>query len=658
LATRSRNKKKQTAKSRTPAREQARKPAAKNAVGIMDTTLRDGHQCLLATRMRTEDMLPILEKLDNAGFAALEVWGGATFDATHRFLNEDPWERLATFKKHTKTPLQMLLRGQNLVGYRHYADDMVRAFCEKSAETGIDIFRVFDALNDERNMETCFEAIRKAGKHIQGTVCYTITERRLGGPIYTVDYFVKKAKILEDMGSDSICLKDMAGLLAPLDAYEVIGAIKDAVKLPVQLHTHYTSGLASMAVLKAVEAGVDIIDCALSPLALRTGQPAVEPILVTLQGSDRDPGIALEPLIECSEHLERIAPKYREYLDTSKMATIDAEVLVHQIPGGMMSNLVSQLKEAGAMDRLKEVTDELPRTRADLGYPPLVTPSSQIVGTQAVMNVLFGRYQRITQPVKDYAAGLYGRPPAAMNPNVVKKCLVGHKFQKTTDKRPADFLEPELEKARKEVAGITSDPKDILTYAMYPTTGLRFLKWKHGIEQPPAEVQPKTLEQAKHEADMAEKGRKGLLVEPPSKQAPARSADIRTFNVFVDGEYFEVEVDARDGGPRIAAAPAAPRAAAPAPAAAAAAPAPKAPAAVPAAAPSSGSILAPMPGLVVEYKVKVGDAVKIGDVVLILEAMKMQNEITAERAGKVVSLGSSAGAQVAKGDVLAVIEPS
>jgi pyruvate carboxylase subunit B len=661
LATRSRTKKK-TTKSQTPGRAEKRKPAAKNPVGIMDTTLRDGHQCLLATRMRTEDMLPILEKLDNAGFAALEVWGGATFDATHRFLNEDPWERLATFKKLTKTPLQMLLRGQNLVGYRHYADDMVRAFCAKSAETGIDIFRVFDALNDERNMETCFEAIRKAGKHIQGTVCYTITERRMGGPIYTVDYFVKKAKILEDMGSDSICLKDMAGLLAPLDAYEVIGAIKDAVKLPLQLHTHYTSGFASMTVLKAVEAGVDIIDCALAPLALRTGQPAVEPILVTLQGSERDPGIALEPLIECAEHLERIAPKYREYLDTSKMATIDAEVLVHQIPGGMMSNLVSQLKEAGAMDRLKEVTEELPRTRADLGYPPLVTPSSQIVGTQAVMNVLFGRYERITQQVKDYAAGLYGRPPAPMKPEVVKKCLVGHKFQKQTTKRPADFLEPELEKAKKDVAAITSDPKDILTYAMYPTTGMRFLKWKYGIEEPPAEVRPKTLEQAKREAEMAEKGRKGLLVEPPSKQAPPRSEAARTFNVFVDGEYFQVEVDAQDGGPRIAAAPAVsprPATAAPAAAASATAPAPK-PAAAPApsAAPSSGAIVAPMPGLVVEYKVKVGDTVKMGDVVLILEAMKMQNEITAERAGKVASLNASAGAQVAKGDVLAVIEPS
>jgi pyruvate carboxylase subunit B len=662
LATRSRSKSKTTKpKSRGARRADSARAAAK-PVGIMDTTLRDGHQCLLATRMRTEDMLPILETLDNAGFAALEVWGGATFDATHRFLNEDPWERLATFKRLTKTPLQMLLRGQNLVGYRHYADDVVRAFCAKSAETGIDVFRVFDALNDERNMETCFDAIHKAGKHIQGTVCYTITERRLGGPIYTVDYFVKKAKTLESMGAHSICLKDMAGLLAPLDAYEVIRAIKAAVKLPLQLHTHYTSGFASMTVLKAVEAGVDIVDCALAPLALRTGQPAVEPILVALQGSERDPGIALEPLIAAAEHLERIAPKYADYLDTSRMATIDTEVLIHQIPGGMMSNLVSQLKEAGAMDRLKEVQQELPRTRADLGYPPLVTPSSQIVGTQAVMNVLFGRYERITQPVKDYAAGLYGRPPAPMDPAVVKKCLVGHKMSKSTTKRPADFLEPEMEKAAKDVAHITTDPKDILTYAMYPTTGLRFLKWKHGLEEPPTEVRPKTLEQAKREAELSAKARKGLLVEPPSKEAPERSGALRSFNVFVDGEYFQVEVDPQDGPPRVVGAPAptpTPAAGPRPPAKPAVAAPPRKPTAPPvAAAAGPGAIVAPMPGLIVEYKVKVGDTVKASDVVLILEAMKMQNEITAERDGKVASIGSAAGSQVAKGDVLLVIEPS
>jgi pyruvate carboxylase subunit B len=638
-------------------------------VGIMDTTLRDGHQCLLATRMRTEDMLPILGTLDDAGFAALEVWGGATFDATHRFLNEDPWERLATFKRGApKTPLQMLLRGQNLVGYRHYPDDVVEAFIEKAAETGIDRFRVFDALNDERNMKTSFEAVRRAGKHIQGTVCYTITERKLGGKIYNTKYYVEKVKILEEMGADSICLKDMAGLLAPMDAYELISAFKSAVKLPVQLHTHYTSGFASMTALKAVEAGVDIVDCALAPLALRTGQPAVEPLLVTLQGEARDPGIALEPLIECGKHLERIAPKYRHLLDTTRMAPIDAEVLVHQVPGGMMSNLVNQLREAKAVDRLREVLDELPKTRADLGYPPLVTPSSQIVGTQAVMNVLFGRYERITQPVKDLAAGLYGKTPAPIDRDVQKKCLEGHKYSKPITKRPADLLEPELDKAKEAVKDITSDLRDVLTYAIYPTTGLRFLKWKYGVEEPPAEVKPRTLEEARHAEELVEKARKGLLVEPPDKQAPAKSGALRSFNVFVDGEYFEVEVDPRDGQPRLAAA--APVAAAtrptaaptpqasaePAPAAASKSSAPPAPAAAPAASSANGAIVAPMPGLVIEYRVDPGDVVAAGDVVCILEAMKMQNEIRAERAGTVSKIHVATGATVDKGAPLVEIE--
>jgi len=647
-------------RSKAPAKSK-KKAAVKNPVGIMDTTLRDGHQCLLATRMRMEDMLPIVERLDNAGFAALEVWGGATFDATHRFLAEDPWERLATFKRLTKTPLQMLLRGQNLVGYRHYADDLVEAFCEKSAEVGVDRFRVFDALNDERNMITCFRALKRTGKHIQGTVCYTVTERRLGGPIYTVDYYVNKAKILENMGADSICLKDMAGLLAPLDAYEVISALKSAVKLPVQLHTHYTSGFAAMTCLKAVEAGVDIIDCALAPLALRTGQPAVEPLLVTLQGSERDPGIELEPLIECSHHLEKIAPKYRDFLDTSKMATIDAEVLVHQIPGGMMSNLVSQLKQADAMDRLAEVTAELPQTRADLGYPPLVTPSSQIIGTQAVMNVLFGRYERVTEQVKDYVAGLYGQPPAKMKPDVVKKCLVGHKMTKPTTKRPADLLEPELEKARAEIADITTDPCDVLTYAIYPVTGRRFLKWKYGLEPIPAEMAPKTLEQAKREQELAAKAVRGELIEPPAKDTPEKSGNLRTFNVFVDGEFFQVDVDPT--GDTAVAAPATVRtvaAATAAPAAAAAsAPAaqkPAAPAPAAAASGAAGAVVAPMPGLVIEYRVAEGDTVAVGDTLLVLEAMKMANEINAERAGTIKTILAAAGTEVAKDAVLLVIE--
>jgi pyruvate carboxylase subunit B len=620
------------------------KVKGKNPVGIMDTTLRDGHQSLLATRMRTEDMVPILEMMNRAGFAAMEVWGGATFDTTTRFLNEDPWERLRLMRKHLPDcKLQMLLRGQNLVGYRHYADDVVDAFVEKTAELGLDIFRVFDALNDERNMERSFKAIKKTGKHIQGTLCYSLTERRLGGPIYNIKYFLDKAKIQVDMGADSLCVKDMAGLLAPPDAYELIGALKDAFKVPIQLHTHYTSGMGSMTYLKAVEAGVDIIDCSLAPFALRTSQPAVEPILVALQGGDRDPGIDLELLVECGEHIEKIAPKYRESVDTSRLSVIDAGVLLHQVPGGMMSNLVSQLKEAGAMDRMAEVLAELPKTRADLGYPPLVTPSSQIVGSQAVMNVLFGRYQQITQPVKDYAAGLYGRPPVAMDKDVQALCLKGHKYQEPISGRPADLLEPELDKAKAAVKELSSTMEDVLIYALYPTTGMRFLRWKYGKEAPPKDVLPKTLAECQGEMALVEKAKKGLLVERPSKDAPAKSAGARTFNVFVDGEYFQVEVDpAGSLGARVPS---------PAQPSQPSAPAPKA--AAPA---SKGSCCAPMPGIIIEYRVKVGDQVKAGDVLLILEAMKMQNEIKATGAGKVTALNFKNGDKVQKGEALLVIE--
>lgn len=651
-------KKTATTRKKPAARKGAGKPQAslkaKNPVGIMDTTLRDGHQSLLATRLRTEDMIPILALLNKVGFAATEVWGGATFDSTTRFLNEDPWERLAVIRKYMPdTKLQMLLRGQNLVGYRHYADDVVEAFVEKTAETGLDVFRVFDALNDERNMISSFKAIKNTGKHIQGTICYSLTERRLGGPIYNLKYYTDKAKILVDMGADSICLKDMAGLLAPPDAYELIGALKDTVKVPIQLHTHYTSGMGSMTYLKAVEAGVDIIDCAIAPFALRTSQPAMEPIIVSLQGSDRDPGIDIEMLTQAASHLEKIFPKYRDKLDQTRMSVIDAGVLIHQIPGGMRSNLTSQLKEAGALDRVDEVLAELPKTRDDLGSPPLVTPSSQIVGTQAVMNVLFGRYKQITEPVKDYVAGLYGRPPAPINPEVQKLCLANHKYKKPITKRPADYLEPELDKAREALKGISTDLKDVLIAALYPTTGIQFLKWKHGVEDPPPEVCPKTLAECEWEEEMAEKARKGLLVEPPKKEAPEKTGSCRTFNVYVDGEYFQVEVDPGEGGMKVSSpSPAAP--ARPSPAPVHAAPAPSK--AAPAGAAAPGAVTAPMPGIVIEYRVKEGDKVKAGDVLLILEAMKMQNEIKAAAAGTVKSLSHKAGDSVQKGETLLVLE--
>src|SRR5512137_1550401 len=393
----------------------------KKPIKITDTTLRDGHQSSLATRMRTEDMVPIAEELDNVGFHSVEVWGGATFDVAHRFLGEDPWERVKVLKKlMPKTPFQMLLRGQNLVAYRNHPDDLVEAFVEKSAEVGIDIFRCFDAVNDERNFETAFKVIKRMKKHIQGTICYSLTQRRMGGAVFNLDYYLKKAKVLVEMGSDSLCIKDMAGILAPYDVYELIRALKETVKIPIQLHTHYTSGMGSMTYLKAIEAGVDIIDTALAPFALRSSQPAVEPIVVALEGTPRDSGLDLSRLLKLGEYLETIAPKYRDFLDTTKMSVIDTSVLKHQIPGGMISNMVSQLKQQKAVHRLEEVYAELPQTRKDLGTPPLVTPTSQIVGVQAVLNVLFGRYKMVSRETQDLAYGLYGRTPVPIKEGIRK----------------------------------------------------------------------------------------------------------------------------------------------------------------------------------------------------------------------------------------------
>lgn len=448
-----------------------------------DLTLRDGHQSLFATRMKTEDMLPIAEKMDKVGFYSMEVWGGATFDVMTRFLNEDPWQRVLLLKeKMPTTKLQMLLRGQNLVGYRNYADDVVDAFVEKAAEVGIDIFRVFDALNDERNFIAAFKAIKKCKKHVQGTLSYSLTESRLGGPIFNIDYFVQKAKIIEDMGADSLCIKDMAGIISPYDAYNLVSGLKTNLTIPVHLHTHYTSGMGSMSCLKAIEAGVDGIDTCLAPFALRSSHPAVEPFAVTLQGTPNDVKFDLELIAEIDEYLETIIPKYISFADTTRFSVIDIGVLMHQIPGGMISNLVSQLKQAKAIHRLKEVYEEIPKTRKDLGFPPLVTPTSQIVGVQAVFNVIAGRYKMISKEVKDYFYGLYGKPPVAVNEAIRKKALKGYeKGEVPIDTRPGDILEPELPKAREALKGITEDMGDILIYALYPMTGLEFLKKKYGL---------------------------------------------------------------------------------------------------------------------------------------------------------------------------------
>ncbi len=481
----------------------------KKPVRITDTTFRDGHQSSLATRMRTEDMVPIAEELDQVGFHSVEMWGGATFDVAHRFLGEDPWERVKVLKKlMPKTPFQMLLRGQNLVAYRNHPDDLVEAFVEKSAEVGIDIFRCFDAVNDERNFEAAFKVIKRCGKHIQGTICYSLTERRMGGAVYNLNYYLEKARILEGMGSDSLCIKDMAGLLAPYDVYELVKALKKTVNIPIQLHTHYTSGMASMTYLKAIEAGVDIVDTALAPFALRSSQPAVEPIVVALEGTPWDSGLDLSRLLKLGEYLETIAPKYREFLDTTKMAVIDTSVLRHQIPGGMISNMVSQLRQQKALHRIDEVYAELPQTRKDLGYPPLVTPTSQIVGVQAVLNVLFGRYKMVSMETQDYVYGLYGRPPVGISEEIKKLVLKGYKKGKEAITcRPADLIGPELERAKEETKGLAKDLCDTLIYALYPKTGVEFLKWKYGLEPMPEKVKPKTLDDVKKEDEAIAKAR-------------------------------------------------------------------------------------------------------------------------------------------------------
>jgi pyruvate carboxylase subunit B len=455
----------------------------KKPVHITDLTLRDGHQSLFATRMTTDDMLPIAEKMDSIGFYSMEVWGGATFDVMTRFLNEDPWERVRLLKqKMPNTKLQMLLRGQNLVGYRNYADDVVEAFVEKAAEVGIDIFRVFDALNDERNFIAAFKAIKKCGKHIQGAISYSLTEKRLGGPIFNIDYYIGKAKKIEDMGADSLCIKDMAGIISPYDAYELVSQLKANISIPVHLHTHYTSGMASMALLKAIEAGADGIDTCLAPFAMRSSHCAVEPFVVTLQDTPHETGFDLETIAEIDEYLETIVPKYMSFADTTRFSVIDIGVLMHQIPGGMISNLVSQLKQAKAIHRLKEVYEEIPATRKDLGFPPLVTPTSQIVGVQAVFNVIAGRYKMITNEVRDYFYGLYGRPPVPVSEETRQKALKNYaKGNTPIDTRPGDVIEPELPKAREALKGISEDMGDILIYALYPMTGLEFLKKKYNI---------------------------------------------------------------------------------------------------------------------------------------------------------------------------------
>ena len=452
-------------------------------VKITETVLRDSHQSLIATRMTTEEMLPILEKLDTIGYHSLEAWGGATFDSCLRFLNEDPWERLRKIRAQVKnTKLQMLFRGQNILGYRHYSDDVVEYFVQKSIANGIDILRIFDALNDPRNLTTAINATKKEGGHVQAAISYTTDPQK---QVYTTEYFTGYAKTLEEMGADSICIKDMAGLLKPYDAYELVKALKETVKVPIQLHTHYTSGLASMTLLKAIEAGVDVVDTAISPLALGTSQPPTEALVATLAGTEYDTGIQLEELDAITKYFTPLREKYLAsgQLD-SKMLKVDVNALIYQVPGGMLSNLVSQLKQAGKSDKLTEVLEEVPRVRADAGFPPLVTPSSQIVGTQAVFNVIGGeRYKMVTKEFKGMVEGQYGKTPVDIDPEFVKK-IIGDTPQITC--RPADLLAPELDALREQIKPYLEQDEDVLSYALFEQVALKFFEYrkakKYGLD--------------------------------------------------------------------------------------------------------------------------------------------------------------------------------
>jgi len=449
-------------------------------IGITETVLRDAHQSLIATRMTIEDMLPILDKLDRVGFHSLECWGGATFDACLRFLNEDPWDRLRTIRKNCpNTKLQMLFRGQNMLGYRHYADDAVEYLVQRSVANGIDIIRIFDALNDIKNLDVSIKAAKKEGAHAQVAISYTT------GPVFTHEYYVDYAKRIEDTGADSICIKDMAALLTPYETYDLVKAIKGAVKIPVQLHTHYTSGLASMCELKAVEAGVDMIDTAMSPLALGTSHAPTESMVAALQGTEYDTGLDLVLLNEIREYFMTLRAKYIKsgLLDPSLLAT-NTKALIYQVPGGMLSNLLSQLKQAGQADKLEDVLQEVPRVRKDSGYPPLVTPTSQIVGTQAVYNIITGeRYKMCTNEFKDLVAGKYGTTPMPIDDAFVKK-IIGDAPRITC--RPADLIKPELESLRKECAEWTEQEEDVLSYAQFPKVAMDFFKKraekKYGID--------------------------------------------------------------------------------------------------------------------------------------------------------------------------------
>ncbi|WP_298448272.1 sodium-extruding oxaloacetate decarboxylase subunit alpha [uncultured Marinobacter sp.] len=592
-------------------------------IEVTDVILRDAHQSLIATRMRTEDMLPICDKLDKVGYWSLEVWGGATFDACVRFLKEDPWERLRQLREALpNTRLQMLLRGQNLLGYRHYADDVVEAFVQKAADNGIDVFRVFDALNDLRNLETAMKAVKKAGKHAQGTICYTTS------PVHTPELFVEQAEQLKAMGADSIAIKDMAGLLTPYATFELVKAIKSAVDLPLVVHSHSTAGLAPMCQLKAIEAGADRIDTAISAFASGTSHPATESQVAALKGTEYDTGLDLEQLSEIAAYFREVRKKYHQF--ESEFTREDVSVQINQVPGGMMSNLANQLKEQNALDKINDVFDEIPRVRQDLGYPPLVTPTSQIVGTQAVYNVLAGqRYKTITNEVKRYLQGGYGHPPAEVNADIRKKAIGN---EAVNDGRPADLIDPELAKLREDIGSLASCEEDVLTYAMFPDLGREFLQQRKDGTLKPEELLPvEQSGQSRLGAGVATEFRidvHGETYEVAVTGVGTTGPGKRKLYLSLDGMPEEVVFESMNEYVAEAGGKGRKRATDP------------------------GHVSTAMPGNVVDVLVKEGDSVTAGQAVLITEAMKMETEIHSSVDGTVQAVHVTKGDRVTPGEVL------
>jgi len=597
-------------------------------ITVTDTILRDAHQSIIATRMRTEDMLPICDKLDRVGYWSLEVWGGATFDACVRFLKEDPWERLRKLRAALpNTRLQMLLRGQNLLGYRHYSDDVVRAFVAKAAVNGIDVFRIFDAMNDVRNLRVAIEAVKAAGKHAQGTLSYTTS------PVHTVAAYVEQAKAMQAMGIDSIAIKDMAGLLTPYATFELVKALKADVDLPVFVHSHDTSGMGAMCQLKAIEAGADHIDTAISSFAWGTSHPGTESMVAALRGTPFDTGLDLELIQEIGMYFHAVRKKYHQF--ESEFTAVDTRVQVNQVPGGMMSNLANQLKEQGALGRINEVFAEIPKVREDLGFPPLVTPTSQIVGTQAVFNVLAGeRYKTITNEVKLYLQGRYGKAPGKVDEQLRKRAIGN---EEVIDVRPADLLKPEMAKLREEIGALAKSEEDVLTYAMFPDIGRKFLE-----ERAAGTLKPEALLPLPQAGGAAPVGGEGVPTEfVVDVHGESYRVDITGVGVKGDGKrHFYLSIDgmpeevvfeplndfvAGAGGKRKQAS-------------------------------APGDVSTTMPGNIVDVLVKEGDVVKAGQAVLITEAMKMETEVQAPIAGTVKAVHVAKGDRVNPGEVLVEID--